>query len=131
MMNILSFEQNNCKKLRAYLDSYLNDELLVETTHEVLKHLENCPNCSEALRERQRVKDLLKSAVLKDSTPIELKEKIRKKIRKDPSTGWTRLMFLAAAMIALTVVGSGALQFLSRGTPSRPDAAALSNAKLL
>lgn len=108
-MKVLSFDQNGCIKFQAYLDSYLNDELLVETTHDLLRHLEDCPNCSEALRQWQRLKALLKSAVLKDSAPTVLREKIRKHIRKDTSTGWTRLMFLAAVII-LTAAGGGALQ---------------------
>lgn len=130
-MNILSFEQNICSKFQFYLDSYLNDELLVETTHDLLMHLENCPNCSEALRKRQRLKDHLKSAVLKDSAPTDLQEKIRKRIRNDATKGWTRLMLSVAAMIAFIAVGGGELQFLNRSTPTRPDATYLSNPLLL
>jgi 6-phosphogluconolactonase len=115
MMNVLRFDRNDCKKFQAYLDLYLDNELLVETTHEGLTHLENCPNCFDALSERRRVKGLLRSAVLKDSAPADLQEKIRKKIRKDPLAKRTRLMVLAAAMITFIVVG-GSPQFMTGRT---------------
>jgi len=122
-MNILRFEQSNCKKFQAYLDSYINNELLVETTNEVLTHLESCPNCSVALRERQRLKDRLKDAVLKDSAPTYLQERIRKSIHEEISPGWTRLICLAAAMIAFIAVVGGTLQFFNRSTAKHSETA--------
>lgn len=121
-MNVISFEQNNCRRVQAYIDSYLNNELLVETTHEVLRHLEKCPNCTEALQSRRQVKELLKGAVLKDSAPTDLQERIRMRIRKDSSASWQRWMLVAAAMIALIAGGSGVLQLLKRGAPVASDA---------
>ena len=41
-MNVINFEDGHCKRIRSYLDSYLNNELMVETNHEVLTHLEKC-----------------------------------------------------------------------------------------
>ncbi|HST23955.1 MAG TPA: zf-HC2 domain-containing protein [Blastocatellia bacterium] len=133
-MNVINFEQHNCKKVQSYLDSYLNNELLVETTHEISKHLENCANCHEALLVRQRVKELLKGAVLKDAAPIDLQEKVRRSIRKNSPPNRARWMLVAAAMIALTVAGIGALQLFNRGTPTGSDAisaASNANAQLL
>lgn len=133
-MNVINFEQHNCKKVQSYLDSYLNNELLVETTHEISKHLEDCANCHEALLVRQRVKELLKGAVLKDAAPIDLQEKVRRSIRKNSPPNRARWMLVAAAMIALTVAGIGALQLFNRGTPAGSDAisaASNANAQLL
>src|ERR1700754_112696 len=133
-MKVIKFEQNNCKKFQAYLDLYLNNELLIETAHDVSLHLENCPNCYEALLARQQMKERLKSAVLKDSVPTDLAEKIRRSIHKDSSTKWTGWMLVAAATIALIAAGSGALQLFNRGTPARSDAnstASPANAQLL
>src|SRR5262244_2960134 len=45
-MKIVKFENGECKRVRSYLDSYLSNELMVETNLEVLKHLENCADCS-------------------------------------------------------------------------------------
>ena len=113
-MNIINFEQHNCKKLRAYLDSYLNNELLVETTHEVLRHLEHCPECLEALENRRRVKALLKTAVMKESAPPGLQEKIRKNIRKNSSRSWPTWTLIAAAAVLLMAVGLAGLRVWNR-----------------
>jgi anti-sigma factor RsiW len=45
-MSVLSFESRQCDRVRRQLDAYLSDEVLVETTSEVLKHLENCEACA-------------------------------------------------------------------------------------
>ena len=55
-MNVIRFEPRDCQRIRAYLDSYINNELLVETMHDVLRHLEDCRDCTEALAERQHLK---------------------------------------------------------------------------
>src|SRR2546423_11139056 len=98
-MNIINFEPHHCQKLRAYLDSYLNNELLVETTHAVLRHLEHCPACVEALENRPRVKPLLKTGVMKESASPALEETIRKSLRKDSSRGWPARTLAAAAAV--------------------------------
>ena len=55
-----------CNELREVLDSYISDELLVETNHEVLSHLENCPACRSKMAERrslrQRIRHTVKNA---------------------------------------------------------------------
>ncbi len=45
------------------MDSYLSDELLVETNHEVLHHLENCPACRNELAARRALLAQLRLAV--------------------------------------------------------------------
>ena len=42
-MNVINFNEKTCEKIRRYFDSYLDNELLVETNHEVLRHLSVCP----------------------------------------------------------------------------------------
>ena len=51
-MNRVQFGEGDCDKTRKYLDSYISNELLVETNHEVLRHLESCPACSAELDTR-------------------------------------------------------------------------------
>lgn len=80
-MKVIGFERNYCKKIERLLDSYLNNELLVETTHEVLKHIRGCPDCSEALRVRERVKAILQTAVRRETAPLVLRERIKQNIR--------------------------------------------------
>ena len=80
-MKVIGFERNYCKKIETLLDSYLNDELLVETIHEVLKHTRGCPACSDALRVRERVRARLQTALRREAAPIALQERIRRGIR--------------------------------------------------
>ena len=80
-MRVIGFERNYCKKIETLLESYLNNELLVETTHEVLKHMQGCLNCSEALRVRGRVKAVLQTAVRREAAPLALRERIKRSIR--------------------------------------------------
>lgn len=35
----------DCYEVRDLIDSFLSEQLLVETNHEVLRHLESCPSC--------------------------------------------------------------------------------------
>jgi len=53
----------NCKDFKEIADSYLSNELLVETNHEVLQHLENCANCRRELGARRELRASLRSAV--------------------------------------------------------------------
>lgn len=51
-----------CRRFRDIADSYLSEELLVETNHEVLRHLESCPTCRAELAARRQVRRVLRSA---------------------------------------------------------------------
>ena len=49
----------DCQNVRELMDSYLSEELSVETNHHVLRHLGACQACSSELTRRQRVRSLL------------------------------------------------------------------------
>ena len=34
-----------CREVRELADSFLSEQLLVETNHEIVRHLETCPDC--------------------------------------------------------------------------------------
>ncbi len=112
-MNVINIEKQHCKKIRAYLDSYLNNELLIETMHEVLNHLESCPECTSELEARERVKHLLQCAVRKDEAPRELEARIRKEIRQTPPRSNNHWIFAIAAALALMVGTFGVLRLWS------------------
>lgn len=54
----------NCKDFKEIADSYLSNELLVETNHDVLRHLETCGNCRNELGARRELRECLRSAVI-------------------------------------------------------------------
>jgi anti-sigma factor (TIGR02949 family) len=87
-MNRIQFGQGACEKTRKYLDAYISNELLVETTHEVLRHIENCPDCAAEVDARTRLRTRLKSAVNAQSVPPELQVRIREQVHSRRSGGW-------------------------------------------
>lgn len=54
----------NCRDFREIIDSYLSDELLTETNHGVLRHLEECANCRAEIEARRAIRRRLKNAVI-------------------------------------------------------------------
>jgi len=50
-----------CRDFHKLADSYLSDELLVETNHDVIKHLESCPACRKELAARRGLRAKLRS----------------------------------------------------------------------
>ena len=120
-MNIISFGDRACERVRGYLQSYINNELLVETNHEVLRHLESCPACAAELEQHLRLKTRLQSAVASQGVPAALRFKIREQIRQHNSQGvfggnWGRWGAIAAAVF---LVGFGT--WLTRGRWSQGD----------
>jgi len=112
-MTLVGFEGSQCRKIRSYLDSYLNSELLVETNHELIKHLESCEDCARALEDRVRIKDHLKRGVLLDTAPIELRDRIRNDIRRRPRFGFSfailerSWVFAAATAVLVGAIALG------------------------
>ncbi len=54
----------NCRDFQELIDSYLSDELLTETNHDVLRHLEDCADCRNVIKVRRKIRGHLKSAVI-------------------------------------------------------------------
>jgi hypothetical protein len=52
----------NCRDVREIADSFLSEELLTETNHEILRHLDTCPVCRTELDGRRRVRGALRHA---------------------------------------------------------------------
>ena len=56
-----------CLDFRELIDSYLCDELLTETNHEVLRHLEDCATCRGVIENRRILRSKIKSAIINSS----------------------------------------------------------------
>jgi anti-sigma factor RsiW len=53
-----------CREVRDLADSFLSEQLLVETNHEVLRHLDNCPDCRAELEARRALRTAIQRAFL-------------------------------------------------------------------
>jgi hypothetical protein len=112
-MKVISMEKKLCEKTQKSLDAYLDNELLVETNQEVLRHLENCPACPEALQLRLRIKARLKQVVNAEVVPNSTKSHTGGDSRSefDPKqAAWPRWSLAAAAALLLSLGGVGTLQ---------------------
>lgn len=121
-MSVLQFENKECRRIRAFLDSYLDNELLIETNHEVLKHLENCTECAAVLEGHSRLKQHLQRAVRKDEAPAALQLKIQRQLREkeQPRVRWMSWGLAAAATIILAVSVWGVFTAIKSGKPLTP-----------
>ena len=110
-MNDLNSNSEQCKRMRQHLDAYLSNELLVETTGEVLRHLESCEACSRELEIRTRVRDTLRRAVAKQIPPEELRQLIQRRLRRAPFglLGGSRPLAWAVAAAGFVVVALGGI----------------------
>ena len=105
-MMVLNFDSKQCERTRRQLDAYVSNELLVETTGEVQKHLESCEACSRELESRVRVREALREAVEKQLPPDELKQAIQRRLRREQPgfLGGFHAATWAWAMAGLTVL---------------------------
>jgi anti-sigma factor RsiW len=89
-MNTLSFDSKRCERIRQYLDSYLSNELLVETASEVVRHLESCEACSRDLESRMRVRDALQRAVANRPVPDSVRADVLRSLRESQPRSFVR-----------------------------------------
>ena len=102
-----------CREFREIADSYLGEELLVETNHEVLRHLDTCAACRAELTERRELRSRVKAAFVADSSlqphnefVARLSSDLRHTARQhEGRRPWWRLGALTAGLIALLAAG--------------------------
>ncbi len=111
----------NCRDVREVADSFLSEELLTETNHEILRHLETCPSCRAEVDGRRRLRDALRVAF--DRAPDlqpragfgdRLRERLREAPARHPRTRRRAFQWLAVAACATLAAGLGAAVFMNR-----------------
>jgi len=116
-MNTLSFDSKRCERIRQQLDSYLSNELLVETASEVLRHLESCESCSRDLESRMWVRDALQRAVASRPVPDSIRTDVLRKLRDSQPRSFVcvgaRRWALRLAAVALVLLGLFAAEWLN------------------
>jgi anti-sigma factor RsiW len=106
-MNVIRTGDAGCERICGYFDSYLSNELLVETNHEVLRHLESCPRCAAELEARARLRGRLQTAVRATPVPEGLSARVERALRDKrtrPNLGVYLLAAAAASILCLVVV---------------------------
>lgn len=111
-----------CSDFREIADSYLSDELMVETNHEVLRHLESCTSCRNELSARRELRNRMREAVKNDrqfemrkTFAIELITKLKETPTKQNQNVFamrkpTTWLAIAASLILFALIVSVALR---------------------
>jgi putative zinc finger protein len=102
-----------CRDARELLDSFLAEELLVETNHELLQHLAACPACQSELEGRSRLRVGLREAFgraadlqLRAGFQDEIAAQLRATARRGLRQRWTaRWLAVAASLLLVTGMG--------------------------
>ena len=119
----------DCRTVRELADSFLSQELLVETNHEVLRHLETCAACRAELAARDEIRGRLRRAFASASDlqvrpefAAELTNKLRQPAPSISRRSVLRSWWTAAAGLLLAA-GGGTIAV--RQARSRSQLAAL------
>jgi Putative zinc-finger len=92
----------DCQQIRELMDSYLSEELSVETNHVVLRHLETCEACADEVERRQRLRRVLAQSLDIAVDADRVKQRITQSLDRQQRT-WlstARWSGLAAALVA-------------------------------
>lgn len=120
-----------CRDFREIVDSYLSDELLTETNHDVLRHLEECADCRRLIESRRILRSQIKSAVL-NAPEFQISEDFYKTLwtqlktasnveESSKNTFWLgNMSWLAFAASVIFVAGLGFWFFQPQSVPVIP-----------
>lgn len=109
-----------CREVRELADSFLSEQLLVETTHQILAHLATCPSCRAEIESRRRLRTALRgaferSADLQASPEFlaSLGDRVRRQAAPAQSwRAWRPFLALAAGLVLAVGVALGGRAWL-------------------
>lgn len=73
----------DCRNFKEVLDSYLSDELAVETNHAVMRHAEHCASCRNEMSARRNLRGVLQAAVTPTTASPEFRNRLRERLRAE------------------------------------------------
>jgi len=103
-----------CREVRQLGEAFVSEQLLVETTHAVIAHLDRCPACRAEIEGLRRLRATMRSAI--DGSPelsvrpefaAALRLRLRAEAGQESGTGITRRRWLAIAASSVLVAGAG------------------------
>ncbi|MCA1575052.1 MAG: hypothetical protein LC770_11050, partial [Acidobacteria bacterium] len=116
----------HCSDFHEIADSYLGNELLVETNHGVIAHLEACPACRRELAARRELRVRLRSAFTNSAAlqpDPEFTNRLRAQLRADALGEKTSVKFgpwmaIAASVLLILTAGLLATRRTTHITPT-------------
>lgn len=73
----------DCRNFKEVLDSYLSDELAVETNHLIIRHTEHCADCRSEMAARRNLRGILRGAVTTTTASPDFKQRLRARLREE------------------------------------------------
>jgi anti-sigma factor RsiW len=80
-MKVVYASGRSCARTWKYLDYYVSDELSMEATLEVTRHLSACKACSVEIQRRGQVRDRLRAGAQGEAVPADLRGKVARIVR--------------------------------------------------
>jgi hypothetical protein len=110
----------DCRDVRDLFDSFLADELMLETNHEMLRHLEGCRPCRGDLAQRRALRDGIRRAFAGAASldaPPEFTATLRATLRQAAADVPARRRFRLRGWWALaaTLLVAGTVGLVERG----------------
>jgi len=103
-----------CDDFREIADSYLSDELLIETNHDVIRHLESCSKCRRDMAARRQLRHQLRTQ-FNHASDLEVPHQFAKRLTlqlKDQALGRPRVVIprmayvgIAASLLLAATIG--------------------------
>lgn len=103
-----------CRDFREVADSYLSDELLVETNHDVISHLNTCADCRHELAARRDLRSILRASFTK-AEELQMSDEFASRLKSElcvaASSGETslnlsrRAWLIAAGIVVAVIIG--------------------------
>ena len=112
-MTQTKFCEQACQKFRAKLDSYIDNELLIESNLEMIEHFRRCTSCTQEAQERRDVRRRLRDAVREVPVPAGLEGRIRDRLRQPKQPQPKKIFLMAIAAVLALCFG-----FFRLGDPS-------------
>lgn len=94
----------DCQEVRELMDSYLSEELTVETNHHVLRHLGTCQACSSEATRRQRLRSLLAQSL---DVPLDVdgaRQRVLHAVEREQRSWGRSARWLAVAAAVLAAI---------------------------
>ncbi len=108
-----------CAKVRRRLDSYLAGELSVDLSHEILEHLERCPQCRAESDAREKLRAAFRRVAGATPGPRDgFEDEVHARLLKTPIQRPMRGLLLAASLI----LGAGVTGWLVLSRAAGPEA---------
>lgn len=112
----------DCCAIRERADAFLSEQLLIETTHDIVRHLDGCPACRADFAARRRLRGALKLAFERagDLQPrADFVTALRARLAAEaatpvrPTAPWRRWGAIAASVLLVVALGMASVPWLS------------------